>query len=164
MKSYVHDDMAAEDIATEALIKLWQQMKKENVDPVQPFLFTVLKNRALDYLKHQAIKRNVHSSIAELLHKELEIRMTFLEASDPNDIFSDEVQKIIEATINSFPEKTKSIFILSRFGDKSYKEIAELYNFSVKGVGYHIALAVRGLRVALKDYVPLFGALFILGL
>jgi RNA polymerase sigma-70 factor (ECF subfamily) len=164
VKSYVHDDMAAEDIVADALIKLWERMKKETVDPVAPYLFTILKNRSLDYLKHEAIKREVHDAITETLNRELEIRTTALEASDPNDIFSTEVQQIIEDTLNSLPERTREIFIMSRFGNKSHKEIAGLYNMSVKGVDYHITQSANKLRLALKDYLPLIGFLTFLKL
>ena len=159
VKSYIHDDMAAEDIVTDALITLWEKMKREKINPVPPFLFTILKNRSLDYLKHQSIKRNSHDTMSEALSRELEIRTTTLEASDPNEIFSKEIQKIIETTLNQLPEKTREIFIMSRFGNKPHKEIAELYNISVKGVDYHIAHSVKELRAALKDYLPLIGAL-----
>ena len=157
VKSYVHDDLAAEDIVSDALIKLWQQMKKETVDPVQPYLFKILKNQSLDYLKHQAIKREVHSKITETLNRELEIRIKALESSDPNHIFSNEVYDIIENTLRLLPERTREVFVMSRFGNKSHKEIAELYNISVKGVDYHILQSVKALRVALKDYLPLVG-------
>ncbi len=159
VKSYIHDDMASEDIATEALIKLWERMKMESIDPISPFLFTILKNKSLDYLKHQAIKQEVHDSITKALNRELTLRTTALEASDPSSIFSDEVQRIIETTLNSLPEKTREIFILSRFGNKTHKEIAELYGISVKGVDYHISQSVNKLRLNLKDYLPLLYAL-----
>ena len=159
VKSYVHDDMAAEDIVSESLISLWQHMKQQTVDPISPFLFTILKNRSLDYLKHQAVIRTVHQELAVALTRELELRTATLEMSDPTDIFSAEVKKIIESTLNSLPEKTREIFKLSKFGNKPHKEIAELYDISVKGVDYHIILSIKELRLALKDYLPLFGAI-----
>lgn len=164
VKSYVHDAMAAEDIVSEALIKLWEIMKLETIDPIGPFLFTILKNRTRDYLKHQSVKQAVQNTLAIALNREMEIRTTSLEASDPNDIFSTEVQHIIEATLNSLPERTRKIFILSRFGNKSHKEIAEIYYISVKGVDYHIMQSVKELRMALKDYLPLIGLLSFLKL
>lgn len=159
MRSYIHDEMAAEDIVSEALIKLWERMKRETIDPVRPYLFTILKNSALDYLKHQTVKKEVFNSMAAALNRELEIRTNALESSDPNDIFSIEIEHIIGATLNSLPERTREIFILSRFGDKSHKEIATLMNISVKGVDYHILQAVKELRSNLKDYLPLLFAL-----
>ena len=159
VKSYVHDDMAAEDIVSDALIKLWERMRHETIDPIPPFLFSILKTRSLDYIKHQTIKRDVHEAITETLNRELEIRTASLEASDPNHVFSEEIQQIIEDTLNSLPQKTREIFIMSRFGNKSHKEIAELYNISVKGVDYHIMQSMKELRLSLKDYLPFVGFL-----
>lgn len=157
VKSYVHDEMAAEDIVSDALVKLWERMKKETVDPVRPFLFSILKNTTLDYLKHQTIKRDVHGTIEKALTRELEIRRTSLESSDPNEIFSKEIQQIIQTTIRSLPKKTREIFLLSRFENKSHKEIAELFDISQKGVEYHISQSIKELRLALNDYLPLLG-------
>ncbi|MCK9410792.1 MAG: RNA polymerase sigma-70 factor [Prolixibacteraceae bacterium] len=159
VKSYIHDDMASEDIVSEALIKLWEKMKQGPLDTVLPFLFTILKNQSLDYLKHKVIKKNVHEAVRDALKRELEIRTTTLEASDPVDIFSVEVQQIIETTLNSLPERTREIFIMSRFGNKPHKEIAELNKVTVKGVDYHIMQSVKALRIALKDYLPFLGTL-----
>ncbi len=157
IKSYVHDDMAAEDLASDALIKLWERMVKETVNPVAPYLFTICKNSALDYLKHQAIKRGVLDSINQRLCRELEIRTSALEESDPKDVFSVEVQQIFQSTLESLPDKTKDIYMLSRFGNKPHKEIAEIFGVTVKGVDYHIFQAVKELRIALNDYLPILG-------
>ena len=157
VKSYVHDDMAAEDIVSDSLIKLWTRMKHEVVDPIDPFLFSILKNSALDYLKHQAIKRDVHDSIMNTMNRELEIRTSSLESSNPDEIFSSEIKEILEDTLQLLPKKTREIFLMSRFENKSHKEIAKLYGISVKGVDYHILQAVSQLRKGLKDYLPLVG-------
>ena len=45
--------------------------------------------------------------------------------------------------------------MLHRFGNKSYKEIAELLQVSPKTVGYRIQQALKQLRILLKDYSPL---------
>jgi RNA polymerase sigma-70 factor, ECF subfamily len=162
VKSYVHDGMAAEDIVSESLIRLWERMKKETIDPVSPYLFSILKNRSLDYLRHQVIRQDVHEHIAEALNRELELRTTSLEASDPTYIFSVEIRQIVENTLNLLPERTREIFLMSRFGNKPHKEIAELFNISVKGVDYHIMQSVKQLRTALKDYLPFMGVLVFL--
>lgn len=159
VKSYVHDDMAAEDIVSDALIKLWERMKQEEVEPVSPLLFCILKNSALDYLKHQTIRRDVHSTMEKTLIREIEIRKASLDADDPDEIFSKEIQQIIQSTLQSLPEKTREIFLLSRFENKSHKEIAALFGVSQKAVEYHITQAIKELRVELKDYLPFIGFL-----
>lgn len=156
VKSYVHDDLAAEDIASESLIKLWEKLKTEEIDYVEPLLLTILKNKALDYLKHEEVKRNALEFMADWHLQELTVRISSLESCDPNEIFSHEVEKIIRETLNSLSEQTRQAFLLSRFEHKSNKEIAELMGVSVKGVEYHITKALKALRISLKDYLPLF--------
>jgi RNA polymerase sigma-70 factor, ECF subfamily len=154
VKSYVHDDMVAEDIVAESLVKIWEKMKREEINPVGPLLFTILKNAALDHLKHETIKQNAHTNIGNYLNRELEIRISTLQSCDPEEVFSSEIAQIIQDTLSSLPGKTRQIFEMSRFEGKPYKEIAENMGITVKGIDYHIALALGNLRVALKDYLP----------
>lgn len=48
------------------------------------------------------------------------------------------------------PEKTRTIFMLSRYENKSYKEIAVLMNITPKGVDFHINKALKMLQTNLK--------------
>jgi RNA polymerase sigma-70 factor, ECF subfamily len=161
VKSYVHDDLVAEDIVAESLIKVWKKLRegKEKVQ-IAPFLFTILRNQALDHLKHEKIRRTAITDISEVLKRELEIRLAALEASDPKDVFSGEVNRIIYKTLASLPDRTRLVFEMSRFEGKPYKEIAEYLEISVKGVDYHILQALNALRVALKDYLPVWFIFF----
>lgn len=159
-KSYVHDDLAAEDIASEALIKLWRKMKESSIDYVEPLLVTILKNKSLDYLKHLEVERQAFENMTDWEKKEIAIRISSLEACEPDEIFSGEIQQIVSRTLKELSDKTHRIFILSRFENKSNKEIALQMNVSVKAVEYHISKALRALRIALKDYLPLFYFLF----
>lgn len=159
VKSYVHDDFIAEDIVSEAMIKIWEKMKQEHLEFVQPYLFTILKNRALDHLKHEAVK---HVVLSERLTRELHVRTSILQSLDPNEIFSDEIHDIVHQTLALLPEKSRRVFEFSRFQYKSNKEIAEIFDISVKGVDYHISLTINKLRKALRDYLPSFCYFFAL--
>ena len=161
VKSYVHDELVAEDIVSESLIKLWERMKLQPIEHVQSYLFTILKNSSLDHLKHESVERKAFKSLNEPLLREHEIRISVLQACDPNEIFSIEIERIIRETLDTLPEKSRNIFMMSRFENKSNKEIAEIFNISVKGVDYHIALALKTLRISLKDYLPFFAFLFV---
>lgn len=158
VKSYVHNDLAAEDIASESLIKLWEKVRTEPIEEkyILPLLLTILKNKALDHLKHEEVKRSAFEAMAGWQQQELSIRMSALEACNPEEIFSEEVEKIISTTLSTLSEQTRKIFILSRFENKSNKEIAEETGISVKGVEYHLSKALKALRITLKDYLPLF--------
>lgn len=155
-KSYIHDDLAAEDIASEALIKLWRMMKEKEVPHPLPLLLAMLKNKSLDYLKHERTKREVIETLADYYQQDLNIRISTLQACNPDEIFSEEVQRIIHTSLNSLPEQTRKVFEMSRFENLTVKEIANKLNLTAKGVEYHITKSLKVLRVSLKDYLPLF--------
>ena len=153
-KSFVHDESVAEDIVSDALIKLWEILKIKETDHADALLLTILKNKSLDHLKHEAIKAEALHSMSSMSQRELEIRISTLQACDPEEIFSEEVKKIIADTLATLPGQTRHIFIMSRFQNRSNKEIAEQLGISVKGVEYHITKALKPLRLRLKDYLP----------
>jgi RNA polymerase sigma-70 factor (ECF subfamily) len=154
VKSYVHDDMAAEDITSESLINLWHAMNEEIVNNPQNLLLTILKNNALNYLKHQTVRQKVMESISSKMSRDLNYRISTLEACEPEDIFSSEITRIVETTLLSLPEQTRHIFEMSRYESMPVKGIAKKLSISEKSVEYHITKSLKVLRIALKDYLP----------
>lgn len=159
-KSYVHDDWVAEDISSGALVKLWEMSQENAIDNPTFILFTILRNRALDYLKHQSIKENVLSNLSEYGRRELEIRISTLEITNPDKIFAEDIQRIVRETLEKLPEQTRVIFEMNRFQNLSKKEIAEKLGISIKGIDYHISKALKCLRENLQDYFPIIFFLF----
>ena len=155
-KSFVHDDLVAEDIVAESLFKYWQYIRKSEEEVSDIVLLTILKNTAINYLRHEKSKQAVLEDLTDTAMRNLEIQISSLEACDPNEIFSDEIQQIVKDTLKTMSEQTRQIFIMSRYENKTVKEIAELQNITPKAVEYHITKSLKVLRVALKDYFPLF--------
>jgi len=158
---YVRNDQVAEDIAAESLIKLWETMKKETVEKPLALLLTILKHKSLDYLRIQINREEAFEAMAAWQQRELSIRISTLEGCNPDDIFSTEIQTILNRTLEELPEQTRKVFRMSRFEQQSGKEIAEALGITVKGVDYHIAKALKALRISLKDYLPLFYFMFL---
>lgn len=159
-KSYVHNDFVAEDIISDAFIKLWELWKNEEIENPLKFLFVILKNKSLDYLKHEKIKNQAFSSMSVESQRELEIRISTLEASSLEKIFAEDIKEILRSTLASLPPQTRQIFEMFRFKNMTKQEIADSYNISVKGVDYHISKALARLKNELKDYYPIFILLF----
>lgn len=155
-KSYVHDDLVAEDIAAESLFKYWQICKDSEGEVSEAMLVTILKNKAIDYLRAEMRKQLVLEDMAEKAMRNLEIQVSALEACDPNELFSEEIQRIIQQTLKRLPEQTREIFWLSRYENLSVKEIAEKKKLTPKAVEYHITKSLKALRITLKDYLPLW--------
>lgn len=161
VKSYVHDDMIAEDIVIESLAKCWEVSSLEKAAISASFLFTILKNKSLNYLKQEITRQRSYDSFREWNERELMLRLSSLKDCDPKEVFSTEVQSIINETLTSLPQQTRKIFEMSRFEDKSVKEIALIMNMTPKGVEYHITRSLKLLRKALNDYLPLFYFFFV---
>lgn len=155
-KSYLQDEMLSKDIASEAMITLWTMMKTEEVKNVRSFLMTVVKNQALNHLRNEHLRMEARESILEDELYELDFRIASLDSSDPNRLFSEEIVEIVNRTLGELPEKTRKAFVMSRYQNKSVKEIAGLLNVTVKGADYHIGKALQALRKSLKDYLSSF--------
>lgn len=84
------------------------------------------------------------------------LKITTLEACDPEELFSSEAQRLIDEALDHLPEKTRVIFIMSRYENKTHKEIADHFGLSTKSIEFHITKALNVLRNRLKDYLPLF--------
>lgn len=161
VKSYIRDDMAAEDIVSEALISLWETTKKESVEHPLSLLLVILKNGALNYLKHQDVRQLTMDFISSKMVRDLNYRITTLQACNPEEIFSSEITHIIQKTLESLPEQTRRVFEMSRYECRSVKEIAEELAISPKSVEYHVTKSLKVLRIALKEYLPVFYFLFV---
>ena len=60
--------------------------------------------------------------------------------------------KIISA-IEQLPNKSKTVFKMSRFENKSYDEIASILDISVNTVKYHIKNAIAKLAQEIDKYL-----------
>ena len=67
----------------------------------------------------------------------------------------EELAKRIEDAVAALRESYREAFVMHRFRDMSYKEIAETLGVSPKTIDYRIQQALKQLRVDLKDYLPL---------
>ena len=148
--SYVHNDLVAEDIVSEAIIYLWELSKKQEIPSIEAVLITYIRSKSLNYLKHLQVQENVYQNLTDKGQRELEIRISTLEACDPKEVMSEELRSKVKTLLAGMPEKTRIAFISDRLDGKSHKEIAEELGISVKGVEYHISKAVKLLRDNLK--------------
>ena len=162
-QTYVRNKDIAEDITSEAFIAYWENRQNIPLDSNVPaYILTSIKNKCLNYLEHNKVKLSTLDKLQEHASWELSMRIATLEACQPEELFSGDVQQIVEKTLKSLPEKTLQVFSLSRYDNKSHKEIANLLGISPKGVEFHITKALDLLRKNLKDYVFLLVISFFL--
>ena len=74
---------------------------------------------------------------------------------DTNFYLIEELTIRIQEAVETLPESYKEAFVMHRFKNMSYKEIAEILGVSPKTIDYRIQQALKQLRKELKDYLPL---------
>ena len=138
------------------LMQYWENRNTLKADSNVPaYILTIIKNKCINYLQHIQVREDASEHLKKHAQKELHTRISTHEACTPEELFTAEAQEIENKTIASLPEKTSRIFIMSRYENKPYKEIAETLGMTTKGVEYHISQALKKLHANLKDYIPL---------
>ena len=73
------------------------------------------------------------------------------QSTTQQELEADDLQKLINDSIDLLPTKCKLVFTLSRFEEMSYQEIANELNISIKTVENQISKALKFLRKALRQ-------------
>ncbi|MDY5239723.1 RNA polymerase sigma-70 factor [Bacteroides helcogenes] len=154
--TYVADRMAAEDIVMEAMVYYWENRKRLAADIVPSvYILTSVKNKCLNYLRDAQCRKDLSRQMQEHEEWKLNLKISTLEACSPEELLSKEMQELVAKALNKLPEKTRQVFIMRRFKEMSFKEIAVQTGMSVRGVEYHLDIATASLKKSLKDYLPL---------
>lgn len=147
---YTQSVHIAQEFVQDTFLKLWEIRTKINAETnMGNFLYTIAKNKCLNYLRDQQTILRAQKN-RDYLEKQLSIEALH-EVGDQWIQFR-ELKVLIEKTIEEMPEDIKQIFIMSRFEEMKYKEIAEKLNISVKTVESKISKALTILRKVIEDY------------
>lgn len=153
--TYVRNWAIAEDITIESFTYYWENRKSLPLDSNVPaYILTVIKHKCLNYLQHIQIREEATEKMKKHAEWELQTRIMTLDDCNPNELFSAEVVAIVNKTLRLLPDQSRKIFIMSRYENKSNKEIGRILGITVKGVEFHITKVLKVLRENLKDYFP----------
>jgi RNA polymerase sigma-70 factor (ECF subfamily) len=155
---YVGCKEEAENIVHDAFAEIWQARKGEfyKMNHLLAFLFTSIKNKSIDYLRHQIVVRDTEDIIKEAFRLDMQMKFDTLESFNQDLFFTGEsVENIIDKAINSLPEKCRQIFIMNKLEGKKQQEIAQELNISINTIESQMAIAYKKLKESLKDYLPI---------
>ena len=152
---YVRSAAVAEDLVSDSFMSFWENRGRIPADAnLQAYILIIVRNKCLDWLRAQSLHAKIEQEVYELRRRVLAADIRSLQAFNPEEIFSAEVASIVRQSLDRLPELTRDVFIARRFEEMSYKEIAEKYGITVRRVEFELEKAVKQLRVALKDYLP----------
>ena len=137
----------AEEIVQDVMLWLWENRETQTFETsLSKYLFKTVYHRAINQIvRHQSQLR------ADTLFYE-----NMQEMLQDTDFYQlEELQRRIREAVDAFTPAYREAFVMHRFDNKSYKEIAEILQVSPKTVDYRIQQALKQLRITLKDYLPL---------
>ena len=148
--SYVSEiilsDEAAEDIVQDLFVYIWESdVTFPTFTAFRSYLYTYVRNTALDYLKHQHIKQDYANKMAEMP-----------EMPEEDELNREEEYQKLFSLIDELPEQCRKVFLMALDGKKN-KEIADALQISVVTVKTQKMRAMQ----KIKKHLPmLFFLLF----
>lgn len=143
---FTSDQSTSEELVQDTFVKLWES--RETLDPtspLEPFLIKILKNKCLDWNRHQKVVQ---------YHMEYILGADFqFEAKTDSNIVYEELQARIDTTLAKLPCEIAEAFRMNRYQGIKYHEIAAILGVSVRTIEVRIGRALSELRYHLRDYI-----------
>jgi len=125
--SITHNSDAAEDIVQETFSYIYEKnIDIENISSQKAYIYNAVKNYAIDFLRHKNVVNNY-------ANKAINIPMIHDGEAAIDELFAEDVYKILFDVIDQLPERVRQVFLLYAKGKKNH-EIAEALNISVETV------------------------------
>jgi RNA polymerase sigma-70 factor (ECF subfamily) len=143
--TFTRDADASEDLVQDLFVKIWEQRRgllKEA--SIRYYLFTAVRNNCITWLRREKLSATVQWTDNETIADTI----CFLE--EPAGEEMDE-KLLLKQAIARLPPKCREVFLLSRVGKLSYKEIATNLDISTKTVENQLGKALKMLRAFLKE-------------
>jgi len=146
--TFLKDEVAAEEVVQSLFLRIWE--KHESLDihtSWKAYLYRATYNDCMNLLKHHKVRQNYQDHAAhfhDLAHEHTTKRL-----------HEQELNQELQKALTQLPEKCRTVFQMSRFEELKYQEIADRLEISIKTVENQMGKALRILRLALADYLPL---------
>lgn len=141
----VKSQEVAQEIVQDFFVSLWEKRTTLSVHTsFEAYIFTAVRYQVLNYLQKEITRNNYRAG--------LDANEAYSN-STLDQVYINELKKVIENEIAQLPEKCQHVFRLSRQEHLSIKEIAERLDISTKTVENHLTKALKILRINLSDYM-----------
>ena len=150
--SITKTQIIAEDAVSEVFTRLWEGRREIMIDSsLKSYFFKSVYHQCLNMLKHIRVQNKYREFFLHHLPLEGD------ETGHPlSGIIENEINVILQKTIDLLPEQCRKIFIMSRIDNMKHEEIAQKLNISINTVRTQIHRALGRLRIELKDFLPIF--------
>lgn len=151
---FVRQREAAEDLTQDVFIEVYRSIHMfRSESKFSTWLTRIAITKSLDYVK--SLKRKKRFGFLKSIFSTDESEERFLSSDihNPHQILENEERKhLLTWAIESLPDNQKIAFTLSKYDERSYKEIAEILRTSIPAVESLIVRAKSHLKKKLHTY------------
>lgn len=139
--TFVKNEDTSEDIVQDIFMKIWEGRRELIMEAsIRYYLFTAVRNNSITHLRQQ---KNTGEWNGEDIPDE--------PAAEKEQGSDRDYRLLLQKGIDRLPPKCREVFLLSRFSNMTYKQIAASLDISVKTVENQLGKALKNLRVFLKE-------------
>ena len=161
-QEYVVREEDAENITQDIFMELWESRALiPSHTNLFSFLFTTVKNRCTDFLRHQVVVQKTGDKMQRWYQQQMSLKFQSLEQFDEQIFGESDVDVVVQKAIRELPDRCRQIFVMNKLEGKKQKDIAKELDISINTVETQMGIAYKRLRESLKEYLPLL--IFLLG-
>jgi RNA polymerase sigma-70 factor, ECF subfamily len=134
----VHNNHDAEDIVQHLFIQLFQKNNLHSIQNIENYLLRCVKFKCIDFLRTRQ-----YSVPIDLLPEEA--------GNEHPEVTEEDIEPLFHYYAAKLPPKTREVFLMSRVGQMTYKEIAAELNVSQKTVENQMGNALKKLKSILNE-------------
>ncbi len=149
LKILTRSDVAAEEIAQEVFVNVWE--KRDKINPaknIKSYLYTIARNAALQYFNRQKVHGRFTDFSAAAGNSE--------SVSSEELVIAKETEILIEIALSRMPAQRRRVFEMSHYEGLSNEIIAEQLEISKSNVTSHLSNARKDIKEVLALFILLF--------
>ena len=141
----------AEEVVQEVFLRVWWRRAQWEVGgTIAAYLFTAVRNGALNHLRGARTQRNWE----ERSRAERQFSLPQPSGEEADELVrTRELAQAIDAAVEGLAPRCRETFVLRRKHGLSYVEIAQIMGITPKTVEVQVGLALRALRQRLGDWL-----------
>ena len=147
---FVHDEDATEDLVQDCFLRLYEHRAALTPTSLSSLLFTMVRNRCLNYLKHKVLVDGYQTEALKQSGGSEQLYALDMTGNADAVVLYDDLRHQLDAIIDALPPRTREVFAMSRNDGMRNKEIAAALGISEKVVEKHVTKALAALRTGLK--------------
>ena len=149
----------AEDLSQEVFLEIMKSISRyQKKASLNTWIYRITVNKSMDHLRRQK-RRSIFQTVKSVLKgtsdrtKSLENELTTVDTRNDDK----EKRNILDSAVNSLSESQRIAFVLNKYEELTYKEIAEIMNLSLSSVESLIHRAKLNLQKKLLNYFSEYG-------